>query len=117
MGHMIKRTGQGAYFHSVVEANGTLYLSGVVARDLSADMAGQTAQTLKRIDDVLAGVGSDKSKLVSATIYITDMGLKAAMNEVWASWTESEHRPARATVAVADLGENVLIEISCIAVR
>lgn len=117
MGLMIERHGPGAYYHTVVEANGTLYLSGVVAPDLSADMAGQTEQILARIDQVLAGVGSDKSKIVSATIYITDMGLKEAMNAVWARWTDPAHRPARATVAVADLGKDVLIEISCIAVR
>lgn len=114
---MIQRHGPGAYYHTVVEANGTLYLAGAVASDLSADMAGQTEQVLARIDEILAGVGSDRSKIVSATIYITDMGLKGQMNEVWARWTDPRHRPARATVAVADLGKDVLIEISCIAAR
>lgn len=114
---MITRHGPGAYFHSVVEAGGTLYLSGVVAGDLSADMTGQTEQLLARIDQVLASVGSDKSRIVSATIYITDMGLKNDMNAVWQRWFDPAHRPARATVAVADLGEKVLIEISCIAAR
>lgn len=114
---MIERHGPGEYFHEVVEANGTLYLSGVVAGDLSAGMTGQTEQTLTRIDEVLASAGSDRSRIASATIYITDMSLKDEMNEVWAQWTSPEHRPARATVAVADLGRNVLIEISCVAVR
>jgi len=114
---MIERHGPGAYFHQVVESNGTLYLSGVVAGDLSAGMNGQTEQTLQRIDKVLASVGSDQSKIVSATIYITDMALKDEMNTVWAKWTSPDQRPARATVAVADLGKDVLIEISCVAVR
>lgn len=116
-GRMIQRHGPGPYFHAVVEANGMLYLSGVVAADLSSDMATQTRQVLQRIDDVLAGVGSDRSRIVAATIYITDMGLKDQMNAVWAAWSEPQHRPARATVAVADLGPGVLIEISVIAAR
>lgn len=116
-GPMIERHGQGKYFHKVVEANSTLYLSGVVAGDLSAGMTGQTQQTLAGIDAVLASVGSSKQQVVSATIYITDMKLKEEMNAVWEQWATPEHRPARATVAVADLGPNVLIEISCIAVR
>lgn len=116
-GGMIQRHGPGAYYHSVVEANGTLYLSGVVAADLGADMTTQTRQVLERIDGVLAGVASDRSRIVSATIYITDMGLKDQMNDVWASWSTQGHRPARATVAVADLGPGVLIEVSAIAVR
>lgn len=114
---MIERHGPGAYYHQVVEANGTLYLSGVTAGDLSAGMTGQTEQVLSRIDEVLASVGSDRSHLVSAIIYITDMGLKEEMNAVWANWTTPDQRPARATVAVADLGKNVLIEISTVAVR
>lgn len=108
---MIERHGQGTYFHSVVEHDGTLYLSGLVADDLSAPLKVQTEQVLRKIGTVLAGVGSDPSKILAATIYITDMDQKAAMNEAWKAWFDPAHLPARATIGVASLGEGVLIEV------
>ena len=64
---------------------GVVYLSGVVADDKTLSMAGQTEQILKKIDKVLKKAGSDKSKILSAVIYLADMDLKDEMNEVWIS--------------------------------
>ena len=64
---------------------GVVYLSGVVADDKTLSMAGQTEQILKKIDRVLKKAGSDKSKILSAVIYLADMDLKDEMNEVWIS--------------------------------
>lgn len=114
---MIERTGRGSYYHSVVKHESTLYLSGVVADDLSAPMAGQTKQVLDKIAMVLEGAGSDVSKILSATVYIADFGAKDAMNEVWRSWFTPDRLPTRATVGVATLGAGVLIEVVVIAAR
>jgi enamine deaminase RidA (YjgF/YER057c/UK114 family) len=70
----------------VVKQGSTLYLSGVVADDLSAPMAGQTKQVLDKIAKLLEGAGSDVSKILSATVYLADFGAKDAMNDVWQAW-------------------------------
>lgn len=114
---MIERSGQGTYFHSVVAHGDTLYLSGVVADDFSAPMDVQTKQVLDKIGETLKGHGSDPSKILSATVYISDFAQKAAMNEAWQAWFTPAQLPARATVGVASLGEGVLVEISVIAGR
>jgi enamine deaminase RidA (YjgF/YER057c/UK114 family) len=96
--------------HRVVEHAGILYFGGIVAEDRSASMKGQTEQVLARIDALLAETGSDKSKILTATLYITDMGLKDEMNAAWTAWFAPEFLPSRSTIGVAELGPNVLIE-------
>lgn len=113
----IERREREQYYHEAVEVGGTIYLAGVVADDLSLDMRGQTRQALANLEDVLKRVGSDKTKVVMATAYITDFASKPSMNEAWLEFFPPEHLPARATIGVADLGEGVLIEIVCTAVR
>lgn len=107
----IVRHGQTPIMHRAVAHGGTLYLGGIVADDFSLDMEGQTAQICRKIDAVLASAGSDRSKLLAATLYITDMSMKDKMNAAWTAWLPAEQRPARATIGVADLGKGVLIEI------
>ena len=114
---MIERHGQGAYYHSVVEHAGTLYLSGVVADDFSASMAVQTKQVLDKIGKALTSVGGEVSKILSATVYISDFDQKDAMNEAWQAWFAPDALPARTTVEVSCLGKGVLVEISMIAAR
>lgn len=76
----------------------TVYLAGQVAADGSQDMAGQTGQVLAAIDKLLAEAGTDKSKILSATIFVADMAEFAAMNAVWDAWVAVGHAPPRATV-------------------
>ena len=108
---MIKRTGHIKIGHKGVEHNGVLHIGGLIATDLSADIKGQTEQIASKIDAVLAEHGTTKDRLLSATIFVTDLNQRPAMNEAWFAWLSSEHLPARATVGVADLGPGVLIEI------
>ena len=75
----------GSWNSRAVIHKGVVYLSGVVADDKTLSMAGQTEQILKKIDRVLKKAGSDKSKILSAVIYLADMDLKDEMNEVWIS--------------------------------
>lgn len=94
-----------------------MHFGGLIADDLAQDMKGQTAQICAKIDKLLAEVGSSKEKLVTAMLYITDFDQKEGMNEAWLEWLPAEHLPTRATIGVAELGKDVLIEIVVSAVR
>ncbi|MCW4113446.1 RidA family protein [Aurantimonas sp. MSK8Z-1] len=108
---MVKRILQTPIMHRMVEHNGVVYLGGIVADDRSQSMGGQTAQICEKIDALLAEAGTDKTKLLTAMLYITDMSQKDAMNQAWTRWIEAGDLPTRATIGVADLGKDILIEI------
>lgn len=103
--------------HEAVEHNSAIYLSGVVAPDLSRDMFGQTADVLREIERRLGELGLDRTSILSATAYITDMSAKAQMNDAWTQFFAGEHLPSRATIGVSDLGPQVLVEVVVIAGR
>ena len=107
---MVEYIEPGSWNSRAVIHNNVVYLSGVVADDKSLSMAGQTEQVLKKIDTVLKEAGSNKSKILSAVVYLADMDLKDEMNEVWMSWIDPAHLPARAAVGV-DLTPGTLVEI------
>jgi enamine deaminase RidA (YjgF/YER057c/UK114 family) len=96
-------------------ASGTAYLAGQVARDPKTDIADQTHQVLAQIDDLLHEAGSDKSRLLSATIYLPDIADFAAMNTVWEKWVVSGATPARATVQAVLAGPDYKVEIQVVA--
>lgn len=114
---MIRRHKQTKINHAIVECNGVLYFGGVVADDLTQDMKGQTTQICNKIDGLLSEVGSSKSELLTATVYISDFSQKAGMNEAWLGWLSPDQLPTRATIGVADLGDRVLIEVVLSAAR
>jgi len=97
--------------HRVVEHNGIVYVGGTTCDDESLDMTGQTREILAKIDRYLAQAGTDKTKLLTATIFVTDLGKKPDMDAVWKAWVGPEDLPTRATVGVADLGGDTLIEV------
>lgn len=94
---------------------GTVYTAGQVASDASADMAGQTRQILDGLDRLLAEAGTDKSQLLSATIWITDMADFAAMNAVWDAWVAPGHTPGRACVQAQLARPELKVEIAVVA--
>ncbi len=94
----IQRIQPGKRLSAAVVHGDTIYLAGQIAGDASADVKGQTQQILKKIDDLLAAAGSNKSKLLSATIWLADMRYFEDMNSVWDAWMDSANPPARATV-------------------
>ena len=96
-------------------ATGTVYLAGQVARDATADVKGQSAQVLGQIDELLAEAGSDKSQLLSATIYLPDMKDFAAFNSVWENWIVPGHAPARATVRAELAAPEYRVEVQVVA--
>jgi enamine deaminase RidA (YjgF/YER057c/UK114 family) len=92
-----------------------VYLAGQVADDCKADMATQTKQVLASIDRLLGDCGSDKSRLLSATIYLPDMADFPTLNSVWEAWVVPGQTPARATVEAALAHPDYKVEIQVIA--
>ena len=101
---------------AVVHGN-TVYVCGLTATNRKLDISGQTKEVLAKIDDRLAKCGSDKSQLLSATIYLTDIMLKDAMNAVWKDWLGDLKRPSRACVGGIELMPGVLVEIVVVAAK
>ncbi|MBL8674727.1 MAG: RidA family protein [Rhodospirillales bacterium] len=107
----IIRIEAGARMSKAVVHGDTVYLAGIVADDTSQDVKGQTRQILATIDALLAKAGSDKSKLLSANIWLTDITTWSQMNEVWDAWVSPGNTPARATVETKLAGPQYKVEI------
>jgi enamine deaminase RidA (YjgF/YER057c/UK114 family) len=102
----------------VVVHGNTVYLAGVVAHKAAGEsVTKQTQEVLSIIDSHLAKAGSDKSKLLTATIYITDMKNFAEMNAVWDGWVSAGNTPARATVEAKLAAPQYGVEIMVIAAK
>ena len=100
----IKRLEPGKRMSEAVVYNHVAYLAGQIPEDTSKGPADQTRQ-------VLASLGSDKSKLLSATVYLSNIGNFAAMNEAWDAWVSPGNPPARATVEARLASPDILVEI------
>lgn len=111
----IQRFHVGPRMSEAVVHQGTLYLAGQVAQDPSEDTAGQTRQILAAIDRLLAECGSDKTRILSAQIFLADISEFAQMNSVWDAWVPSGHTPARATVEAKLATPRYRVEIKVIA--
>jgi len=112
---LIKRIEAGARMSQAVVANGFVFLAGQVAGDTSADVEGQTRQVLAEIDRLLAAAGTRKDRLLSATIYLSDVSTFAQMNKAWESWVAPEGKPARATVEAKMVAPEYKVEIQVVA--
>jgi enamine deaminase RidA (YjgF/YER057c/UK114 family) len=99
----------------VVHNNSTVYLAGQVPETLHADITTQTREVLRQIDQLLAEAGTDKTKLMSCTIFITDMRDFPGMNEAWDAWVPEGYTPARATVEARLANPGWKVEIQAIA--
>lgn len=95
----IKRFGDPTHIADMVVHNGIAYLAGQVAEDpVSPSVYEQTKNILKQIDALLAQAKSDKTRLLSVNIWLTDMSTFKEMNKAWGEWVPKGHAPARATV-------------------
>jgi enamine deaminase RidA (YjgF/YER057c/UK114 family) len=112
---MIRRIESGARMSQAVVANGFAFLAGQVADDTSVGVREQTQQVLASIDRLLATVGSDKSRIVSATVYLSDIVTFAEMNVAWDAWVAPDAKPARATVEAKLAAPAYRVEIQVIA--
>ncbi len=111
----IQRHHVGARLSEVVVHNQTVYLAGQIADDPAADVTSQTQQILGNIDRLLAEVGSDKTRLLSCTIFLADVGDFPAMNAAWDAWVPAGHCPARATVETRLFRPEYRVEVQAIA--
>ncbi len=107
----IKRHQPGKLFSAAVEHNGVVYLAGQVADDLTQGARGQTEQVLKKIDAILAAAGTNKSKVLSANVWVTDIRNRDEMNAAWTAWADPANLPARATVEAKLADARMLVEI------
>ena len=98
--------------------NGVVYLAGQLASDFSGDITQQTIETLAAIDQFLADAGSDKSQILSATIYLKNIEQDyAAMNTVWDDWLKNVKAAPRTCVEAKLYHPDVLVEITVIAAQ
>lgn len=94
----IKRLHIGKTLSEAAIYNGTVYLAGQIAEDLTQDIAGQTREVLGHIDRLLAEAGSDKSRILMCQVFLSDMKNFAGMNAAWNEWVAEGNSPPRATV-------------------
>lgn len=95
----------------VVVHNGVLHFAGQVADDFNGDISQQTREALSRVDKLLAEGGSDRSKVLSATIWLKDMADYSKMNDIWDSWVDPDHAPARCCGVVEMADPRIRVEI------
>ena len=114
----IQRFETGPRMSQAVVHGDTVYLAGVVAKTTAGEsVTKQTQEVLSIIDSHLAKAGSDKSKLLTATIYLTDMKTFPEMNAVWDGWVSAGNTPARATVEARLAAAPYNVEIMVTAAR
>lgn len=114
----IERKHVGTRLSQLVIHGDTIYLAGLVARDpVPEDPAAQTRDILAQIDGLLAEAGSDRNKLLSATIWLADIAYYDAMNSVWDPWVPKGQAPARACVEARLARPQFKVEIRVIAAR
>ncbi len=110
----IKRFETGPRMSQAALYNNTLYLAGQVGTP-GETAAEQTATILAKIDTLLAEAGSDKTRILSATIWLASMDDFAAMNAVWDAWVAPGHTPARATGESRLATPDYLVEVIIVA--
>lgn len=112
----IKRWHPTARMNQMVAYNGLVFTAGQVAEENAGkSVAEQTAEILRNIDSLLAEAGTDKSRILSTTIYLADIASFGEMNQVWDGWVAPDGKPVRATVEARLAGPQYAVEIAVIA--
>jgi enamine deaminase RidA (YjgF/YER057c/UK114 family) len=110
----IKRFETGPRMSQAVVHNGTVYLAGQVG-NAGDDVATQTAQALAEVDRLLALAGTDKTRILNATVWLADIADFSKMNAVWDKWAPQGNTPARATGEAKLATPEYLVEVIVIA--
>jgi enamine deaminase RidA (YjgF/YER057c/UK114 family) len=113
----IDRINPGKIYSDAVDYHGFVFLRGMTAKDITQDIKGQTAQILAQIDAALEERGTDKTRILSAQIWLSDITLRDAMNEVWTAWVPPGQAPARACVESRLAAPTMLVEIMVVACK
>jgi enamine deaminase RidA (YjgF/YER057c/UK114 family) len=111
----IQRIQAGPRMSQAVVHGNTVYLAGQVADTPVPSVAEQTQQVLAKVDRLLKEAGTDKSKLLSANIWLADISRFQEMNQVWDAWVSPGNTPARATVHSTLARPGNLVEIMVVA--
>jgi enamine deaminase RidA (YjgF/YER057c/UK114 family) len=112
----IERIECGPRMSQAVVHGGLAFLAGQVALDApGGSVADQTRSILARIEHLLGRAGSDKTRILSATIWLADMATFGEMNAVWDAWVPSGAAPARATVEARLAAPEFKVEIAVVA--
>jgi len=109
--------GPGPRMSRAVIHDNRVFLAGLTASDTSQDIQSQTKQILDKIDDYLKQAGTSKSNLLTANLWIKDMAMFSAMNEIWNAWVDPSNPPARACVKAEMARPEVLVEIMVTAAK
>lgn len=99
---------------AVVHGN-VVYLAGITPNPIVGDIKAQTAQVLQRVDELLHQVGTNKSRLLSAQVWLADMRLFADHNSVWNDWVDSANAPVRACLTTEFWKPGMLVEVMVVA--
>jgi enamine deaminase RidA (YjgF/YER057c/UK114 family) len=114
----IERKEVGPRMSQIVIHGNTVYLAGTVAHENAGkSVTEQTREILATVDKHLKQAGTDKSKLLSANVWLTDIATFAEMNAVWDAWVAPGHTPARATVEAKLAAPQYNVEIMVVAAR
>jgi 2-iminobutanoate/2-iminopropanoate deaminase len=111
-------------YSQAIQAGNTVYVSGQIALDAATgqltgngDVVVETHQVMRNLQAVLGAAGLTLADVVKTSIFVTDLGNFALINEIYGSYFSKEYAPARETVQVSRLPKDVQVEISCIAVK
>ncbi len=107
----IKRYHVGPRLSEMAVHNGTVYLAGQVPEDLTGDIEQQTRDVLAAVDRLLAEAGTDKTRILTAQIFIRSMDYFPAMNRAWDAWVAPGQAPPRATVQATMFNSGCLVEV------
>ncbi|NUB43112.1 RidA family protein [Fertoebacter nigrum] len=110
----ITRIGTGPRMSEAVIHNGTVYLAGQVGKP-GGSVAEQTRDCLAEVDRILTAANSDKTRILSAQIWLADISTFAEMNAVWDTWVVPGHTPARATGESKLAAPDYLVEVIVVA--
>ncbi|KGT46693.1 RidA family protein [Acinetobacter sp. HR7] len=114
----VQRLHVSSRFSEIAISGNLVHLAGQLATDLDLDIKGQTQQTLDIIDQFLADAGTDKSHIMSVTIYLKDIERDyAAFNEVWDVWVADIEALSRTCVEAKLYDPRVLVELTVVAVK
>ena len=112
----IQRWHPTARMNQMVAYNGLVFTAGQVAEENAGNsVTEQTTEILRNVDSLLAEAGTDKSRILSATIYLADIASFGEMNTVWDAWVAPDGKPVRATVEARLAGPQYAVEIAVIA--
>ena len=112
----VRRIEPGPRMSQAVVHGGVAYLAGQVGAP-GASVAEQTRAVLAQVDRLLAAAGTDKSRILSATIWLADIGDFGAMNAIWDAWIDPDNPPARATgesrLAAPEFKVEIIVTAAC----